>query len=283
MPEAPALFAAGLSWPESPRWKDGMLYISDVHNFRLVRLNGAGEVEPICEVPGRPAGMDFAEDGTLLLATGVGRQLLCIEPISGRSDVVADLGDHAKAYLNDLITHRSGWSWFGDTGFRFGLDTPSACGSLWGHHREHGLRKVAEDVFFPNGIALTDDQRTLYLAETFGKRITAFDVSPEGELSNRRVHAELPGEVDGLCLDADGHLWAPMLFTGKFLRIAPDGSITETVAFPGKSAIACVFGGDDRQTLFMCVSTTDNADPQKPIRHGEIYMLAGRVRGAGRP
>jgi sugar lactone lactonase YvrE len=281
--DTPELFASGLSWPESPRWRDGALYVSDVHNFRLVKLDGNGIIATVCEVPGRPAGMDFAGDGSLLLATGLGRQLLRIDPASGTQEVVAELGGMAKAALNDLITHASGWSWFGDTGFRFGVDAPAASGSLWAYHPSHGLRKVVEDVFFPNGAVLSEDQRTLYLAETFGKAISAFDVSPDGELSNRRIHARLPGEGDGLCLDADDHLWVPMLFSGEFLRIAPNGSVVESVPFPGRSAIACVLGGADRKTLFMCVCAMDRSDPENPVRHGEIYTLARPVSGAGRP
>ncbi len=279
----PVLFARGLAWPESPRWKDGELFISDVHNFRLARVSADGSVETICAVEGRPAGMDFAGDGSLLLATGVGRELLRVDPSTGDLEQVADLRGSAKAYLNDLITHASGWSWVGDTGFRFGIDEPSQSGSLWAFHPQGGLRLAADGIFFPNGIVISPDGFTLYLAETFGKCISAFDIGEDGVLSNRRVHATLPAEPDGLCLDADGHLWVPLLFKGTFLRISPEGNTVEEVSFPGKNAIACVAAGDDRKTLFLCVCTMDQTDPQNPKRDGEIYTLRLSIPGAGRP
>jgi sugar lactone lactonase YvrE len=279
----PKLLAGGLAWPESPRWNNGELLISDVHNFRLAKVKMDGTVDTVCTVEGRPAGMDLAEDGSLLLATGVSRELLRVDPVSGATRLLADMKDMAKAYLNDLITHASGWSWVGDTGFRFGVDEPSQCGGLWAFHPAHGLKLAANDIFFPNGMVITPDGLTLYLAETFGRRITAFDIGENGTLINRRVHAILPAEPDGLCLDAEGCLWVPLLFQGDFLRIAPDGEEIGRISFPGKNAIACVAAAHERKTLFLCICTMDRSDPHQPIRHGEIYTVELSVPGAGRP
>jgi sugar lactone lactonase YvrE len=283
LPNEPKLFARGLAWPESPRWRDGELFISDVHNFRLAKVRADGTVETLCAVEGRPAGMDFAADGSLLLATGVSKELLRIDPETGRQERVAELAGVAKAFLNDMITHGSGWSWVGDTGFRFGVDDPVLNGSLWAYHPVHGIKLAASDIFFPNGIVISPDGGTLYLAETFGKRISAFDIGENGALHNRRLHAELPAEIDGLCLDAEGCLWAPLLFQGDFLRVSPQGDIVDRISFPGKSAIACVAGGEDRGTLYLCVCTMDRTDPDKPVREGEIYTVSIPVPGAGRP
>lgn len=283
MPNKPKLFAQGLAWPESPRWRNGELFVSDVHNFRLVKVMPDGSVKTVCAVEGRPAGMDFAADGSLLLATGVRKELFRIDPQTGAQECVAELGDVATGYLNDLITHSSGWSWVGDTGFRFGVDDPVVNGSLWAYHPDHGLKLAATDIFFPNGIVTSADNKTLYLAETFGKRISAFDIGDDGSLHNRRLHADLPGEVDGLCLDAEGCLWAPLLFQGEFLRVSPDGTAVDKISFPGKNAIACVAAGKDRGTLFLCVCTMDRTDPDKLVRDGEIYSVSLPVPGAGRP
>jgi sugar lactone lactonase YvrE len=283
LPEQPKLLAQGLSWPESPRWRDGILYISDVHNFRIARVHADGSVDTLCKVDGRPAGMDFAADGSLLLATGVGRELMRIDPGTGEMDRLASLGERAKAYLNDLVTHPNGWSWFGDTGFRFGIDEPVANGSLWGFHADHGLKQVASEIFFPNGLVVSPDGAVLYVAETFGKRITAFDIAADGTLGDRRLHASLPAEPDGLCLDAEGCLWVPLLFQGDFIRIAPDGSEIARLHFPGMNAIACIAAGPDRRALFLCVSAVDRSDPERLIRNGAVYMLEAPAAGAGYP
>lgn len=281
--DQPVLLAAGLSWPESPRWRDGALWISDVHNFRLAKVDMDGTVETVCLVEGRPSGMDFSADGRLLLATALGKQLLDVDVSCGAVKTAVDLAGLTSAYLNDLITNADGWSWVGDTGFVFGADEPERCGSLIGWHPSHGARIVAADIFFPNGMAITPDGSTLYLAETFGKRISAFDIGRDGALDNRRLHAELPGSPDGLCLDAEGCLWVALLFEGRFVRISREGKEIDRIDFPGKSAIACIIGGNDKATLFLCVSRIDKSDPDNIVRHGEIHVMPAPTAGAGRP
>ena len=283
MPIETRLFAEGLAWPESPRWRDDMLYVSDVHNFRLAKLAADGSVETLSKVEGRPAGMDFAADGRLLLATGIGRQLFSVDPASGAMEIRTSLPPAEKSYLNDLVVHPDGWAWFGDTGFRFGVDTPEESGCLWAYHPQKGLKQAAANIFFPNGLVVSPDGATLYVAETFGKRISAFDIGSDGSLTNRRVHAQLRGEPDGLSLDAEGCLWVPLLFLGEFVRIAPDGREIEVIAFPGMNAIACIGGGADRDTLFLCVCKADRSDPQRPVLNGEVYVATPSAPGAGRP
>ncbi|MDL2402517.1 SMP-30/gluconolactonase/LRE family protein [Rhizobium mayense] len=283
MPIETRQIAEGLAWPESPRWRDHVLYISDVHNFRIAKLFSDGRVETLCKVDGRPAGMDFTADGKLLLATGIGRQLFGVDPVTGAMEIKTSLPAAEKSYLNDLVVHPNGWAWFGDTGFRFGLDTPEKSGCLWAYHPQKGLKQAATGIFFPNGLVVSADGATLYVAETFGKRISAFDIDADGNLTNRRIHAQLRGEPDGLSLDAEGCLWVPFLFLGEFARIAPDGSEVEAIAFPGMNAIACIGGGQDRKTLFLCVCRADRSDPQKPILDGEIHITTPRSPGVGYP
>lgn len=279
----PVRLASGLSWPESPRWRNGELFLSDVHNYRVAKVAMDGFVSTVCPVEGRPAGIDFASDGSLLLATGVGRHLLRVNPENGQTEMLADVGERAKAYLNDLIIHESGWAWFGDTGFRFGIDAPAENGSLWAFHSDHGARPVASDLAFPNGLVITPDNDKLYVAETFGQRISVFDIGDAGALSNRRILAHLPDRPDGICMDAEGCLWVSLLFRGDFLRIAQDGREVDRIAFPGKSAISCVIGGPDRRTLYMCVSTMGRDVDGNPSRRGEVFAANPIVVGAGRP
>lgn len=283
MPIETRLHAEGLSWPESPRWRNDVLYVSDVHNFRVAKVSADGQPETLCNVEGRPAGMDFNADGTLLLATGIGRQLLSVDPSSGAMEIKASLPPSDDSYLNDLVVHPDGWAWFGDTGFRFGMDSPQQNGCLWAYHPQKGLKQVARDIFFPNGLAVSADGATLFVAETFGKRISAFDIGTDGSLTNRRIHAQLRGEPDGLSIDAEGCLWVPLLFLGEFVRIAPDGHEVQTIEFPGMNAIACIGSGDDRKTLFLCVCKADRSNPQKPVLSGEVHIALPVSPGAGSP
>ena len=278
----PVLMAEGLSWPESPRWRDGQLWLSDVHNFRLVRLESSGALGAVIPIPGRPAGIGFMPDGRLLLATALDRKLLWVGR-DGSLSVAADLGKIAKSYLNDMIVDSKGRAWVGDTGFVFGSGEPERPGALLVYDEVAGLRVAAENIRFPNGIAIAEDESVLYLAETLGKCITAFDIAPGGRLGNRRVHATLESAPDGLCLDATGHLWTPLLFQGEFHRIAPDGAVVERIAFAKKRAIACTLGGEDRHTLFLCVSAVHESNSEAPIRSGAVYSHRVEIPGAGLP
>ena len=278
----PILVAEGLTWPESPRWRDGWLWVSDVHAFRLVRIGADGTVEAVAPIPGRPAGMGFMPDGRLLLATAIDRTLLWVGA-DGAVTPAQDLKPVTRSCLNDMAVDGRGRAWVGDTGFVFGSGEPERPGALLVFEEGRGARVAAEDIRFPNGIAITPDGGTLFLAETFGDRVTAFDVGEDGSLSGRRVHAELESSPDGLCLDAEGHLWVPLLFKGEFQRVSPRGRVVERIAFPGKRAIACTLGGDDRRTLFLCVSAIDDTDPQRPVRHGSVHRCRVEVAGAGLP
>lgn len=274
--------AGGLTWPEAPRWRDGKLWLSDVHAFRLVRIDESGTVETVAAVPGRPSGLGFMPDGRLLLATAVERCLRWVAP-DGSLSLACDLGTVTKSYLNDMVVDARGRAWVGDTGFVFGSGEPERPGALLVFDEADGVRIAASDVSFPNGIAITPDGGTLYLAETFGDRITAFDIGDDGVLRNRRRHAVLESSPDGLCLDADGHLWVPLLTRGEFHRVSPDGQVVERISFAGHRAIACTLGGADRRTLYLCVSRIDDTDPKNPVRHGAVHTCRVEVAGAGLP
>jgi sugar lactone lactonase YvrE len=276
--------AEGFSWPEAPRWCDGQLWISDVHNFRLVSVTSDGDIVSQIDIPQRPSGFDFIESGRILLATGLTKQLLLVSLSSGATEIAADLNGTVKGALNDLVVSETGWAFVGDTGFLFNVDEPKECGTIIAFHPEHGHRIAAENVFFPNGMVITPDGKTLYVSETFGKRITAFDLDDDGgSLSNRRVFAEVPGSPDGLALDAEGGLWVPLLFEDRFVRVDADGKIVDQILFEGRRAISCITGGPGRATLFMGVAKLDNTDPDNPVRHGEVYEMSLNTPGAGRP
>lgn len=275
-------FADGLTWPEAPRWRDGWLYVSDVHAFRLVRIAEDGAVETIAPVPGRPSGMGFMPDGRLLLATAVARDLRWVNA-DGTLSLACDLTAITRSYLNDMVIDARGRAWVGDTGFVFGSGEPERPGALLVYDEAGGARIAASDIRFPNGMAITPDGGTLYLAETFGNCITAFDIGDDGALRNRRRHAALESSPDGLCLDADGHLWVPLLPAGEFHRVSPAGQVIERICFPGRRAIACTLGAEDRRTLYLCVSRIDDTDPKNPVRHGTVHACRVEVAGAGLP
>jgi sugar lactone lactonase YvrE len=126
-------------------------------------------------------------------------------------------------------------------------------------HPDGRAEVAAEDLIFPNGSVITPDGRTLIVAETLAPRITAFDIGVDGRLSHRRVWAELGDRFpDGCALDAAGGLWVATPPRREAVRVLEGGEITDVVStrYP---CIACMLGGDDGRTLFLCTSAWSDA------------------------
>jgi sugar lactone lactonase YvrE len=145
------------------------------------------------------------------------------------------------------------------------------------------VTRAADDLLFPNGTVVTDDGRTLIVAETLGHRLTAFDVAADGSLSNRRVFARLAGVFpDGICLDAEGAVWVADARTPRVVRVFEGGRIERTISTGDRCAFACMLGGLDRTTLFICTNFA-SGPAVADKRDGRIEAVAVDVPGAGLP
>ncbi|GAA5040659.1 sugar lactone lactonase YvrE [Thermocatellispora tengchongensis] len=275
-PTRPAVLAGGLVYPESPRWDRGSLLVSDVHAFRLVRVRPDGTWRTVREVPGRPAGLGRLPDGRLLLATALDRTLLA-GPEDGPMSVHADLSGLTTGLLNDMIVDPGGGAWVGDTGHALGA--PERPGRLLRVEADGTARVACEDLVFPNGLALTPDGRTLYVAETFARRITRFDVAPDGALSGRAVHAVLDGIPDGLCLDGLGRLWVALPELFRCDTVTPAGDVETAFGTGDWRPIAVCSGGPGRRTLFCTLARL----PEDGTRSGRVAALPLEPGGAGTP
>jgi sugar lactone lactonase YvrE len=135
-------------------------------------------------------------------------------------------------------------------------------------------------------MVITPDGKTLIVAETMGRCITAFDVTVDGSLTGRRLFADV-GAVglmpDGICLDAEVAVWVASIATSEFVRVAEGGAVTQRIPVPGKWAVACMLGGPDRRTLFLCTARTTPADMALGKSAGWIETFGVDVPGAGLP
>jgi sugar lactone lactonase YvrE len=143
---------------------------------------------------------------------------------------------------------------------------------------------AADGLGFPNGSVITPDGRTLLVGESMAARITAFDVAPDGALSNQRVWAKLEGvTVDGMCLDAEGAIWAACPFTGRCVRVVEGGEIVDEVKGSHPGTFACMLGGRDRRTLYLCTALDHVPEKARNARSGRIEAVDVDVPGAGLP
>ena len=281
MPQETKLLLDGLCFPEGPRWHEGKLWFSDMHAKSVLRVGLDGRVERVVEVEARPSGLGWLPDGRLLVVSMQDRRLLRLDP-DGLHEV-ADLSKLADFHCNDMVVDAHGRAYVGNFGFDLHAQEKARTTVLALVLPSGEARVVASDLAFPNGCVITPDGRTLVVAESMASRLTAFDVAPDGSLANRRVFAPLERKVpDGICLDAEGAIWIASPFSGECLRVHEGGRISQTVKV-ATQAYACMLGGPDRKTLFIC--TAADSDPVKcvTLRSGRIEYVQVDVAGAGLP
>jgi sugar lactone lactonase YvrE len=286
MSTAPRLepFVKGLAFPEAPRWRAGALWLSDFYQRRVLRVTPDGAVETVAEVPGQPSGLGWLPDGRLLVVSMNDRRLLRQD----RQGLVeaADLSGLAAWPCNDMLVDGLGRAYVGNFGFDLHARAPFAATSLLLVTPDGRVVVAAEDMHFPNGMVLTPDGRTLIVAESYGQRLTAFDVADDGTLRRRRVWAQLEGKgvgPDGICLDAQGAVWLASPVSREVLRVKEGGEVVERIPTEGQ-AVACMLGGDDRRTLFVLTGRV-LVTPQQSLdqRSGAIWQTRVAVPGAGLP
>ncbi len=273
----------GLCFPEGPRWRDGALYFSDMHARRVMRLEPGGRAEIVVEVPDdEPSGLGWLPDGRLLVVSMRRRRLLRLDP--GGLVEAADLSAIASFSCNDMVVDAHGRAYVGNLGSDVNAGEEARPAELVLVPPDGPPRAAAGGLLVPNGCVITPDGGTLVVAESFGARLTAFDVAADGSLGGGRTWADLgEGAVpDGICLDAQGAIWVAMPLASEVVRVREGGEITDRIPVSGLAA-ACMLGGDDRRTLFICAADTHPPDSGEPTRDGRIDRVRVDVPGAGFP
>ena len=281
-----------LVFGEGPRWHDDRLWFSDMHDHRVVATTVDGDATTVVEVTDdEPSGLGWLPDGRLLVVAMETQRLLRVEA-DGTIAVHADLSSAARGSLNDMIVAADGTAYLGDMGVRIhDLGAERRAGQTFRVAPDGSWECAADDLQSPNGHILTDDGRTLIVAESGGMRLTAFTVREDGTLTDRRTYAALTPErddvpvapPDGICLDAEGAVWVADPIGARVFRVREGGEVTDSMAFHDVIPVACVLGGADRRTLLMCVAADWKRDALAGRRTGRIDACEVDVPGAGRP
>jgi sugar lactone lactonase YvrE len=259
---------------EGPRWFEGLLWFSDMlgEAVHTVTLHGAMTTLPL---PGHaPSGLGFRPDGSLLIASTEDRKVLGYD--GDTVACVADLSDTVPAALGDMVVDDVGRAYIGSQAYKGG--------TIVRVDPDDTFTVVADDLDFPNGMVITPDRRTLIVAESMGRRLTAFTIGADGSLSDRRIFADgLDGPPDGITLDAEGGVWAAMTLANQFERIVEGGTVTDRIDMGERTAIACTLGGPERRTLFLLSST--DAYPQRLMgtKLSRLDAVIVDIPGAGLP
>jgi sugar lactone lactonase YvrE len=273
----PEPLANGFCFGEGPRWFEGLLWFSDMLGEAVHTADMRGSLTTL-PLPGHsPSGLGFRPDGSLLIASTEDRQVLRYD--GETVDTIADLADLAPASLGDMVVDDAGRAYVGSQAREGGV--------IVRLDPDDSATVVAENLDFPNGMVITADRRTLIVAESTGRRLTAFTIADgdnQGALSDRRVFADgLDGPPDGIALDAEGGVWTSMTLAHQFERILEGGEVTDRIDMGERVAIACALGGPERRTLFLLSST--DAYPKRLVgtRLSQLDAVLVDTPAAGLP
>lgn len=278
----PKVVAEGLCFPEGPRWRDGALFFSDFYRHTVFRLPPGGDLQAVAKVENQPSGLGWLPDGRMLIVSMKDRRVLRLEG-DGTLAEHADLSALAGYHCNDMVVDAEGRAYVGNFGYNHYEEPEQKLADLIRVDPDGTTSVAAEGFAFPNGSIITPDGGTLIVGETRANRLTAFDIASDGTLSGRRVWADLgEGFPDGICLDAEGAIWVADPRNAETIRVAEGGEVLERVSTGARGSFACMLGGDDRKTLYIC--TSSGSGPKAAERRdGCIEAIRVAVPGAGLP
>jgi sugar lactone lactonase YvrE len=270
---------SGLAFGESVRWHSDRAWCADWGAGTIVAVDLDGNGGPVRTVPAMPASFDWLPDGRMLVLAG---GLVRVDP-DGSTNSHGDLTGLGSRW-NELVVDAHGNAYVNQVGFDLMGGEEPRSGTIVLMTPDGPARTVADDVWFPNGMAITQDGTTLIVAESYRNRLSAFTIGHGGVLSDRRVWAELGGGVpDGICMDAEGAVWYADVPNRCCARVAQGGELLQRIELD-RGAFSCMLGGPDGRTLL--IAATEWNGPQGMAHGGptgQLLAVQVDVPHAGHP
>jgi sugar lactone lactonase YvrE len=265
-------------FPECPRWHDGELWFTLSNRIMVARLDGTLRV--FGEVDGHVAlGLAFFDDGSVLSGSAFRRQIYRFFP-DGRRETFADLSEEIADITNECAVGRNGSVYVGSVGFEFLKGDAPRPTRLVRIAPDGAVSRVGPELFMPNGMVLSDDGQTLYVAESMGRKITAVTVADDGDIKAARIVADLSAtdadHPDGLALAPDGSIYyaAPLVPGGAVVHVSPSGVEMGRYMVGWPHSTSCALGGPSGRTLFVTVTDVMVAGNEAQTQHAAIMTVA---------
>jgi len=254
----PCKLADGFEFPEGPAFDArGELYLVNLTGGFISRVSLDGRSEIFCRTGGKPNGANFDAEGNLLVAECGLKAIVAVSP-EGLLRIVADsCGSEPLRGPNDLVLDIDGGFYFTDPD---GSSIENPIGCVYYVSPDRTVRRVAEGLAYPNGLALVEDRSVLIVAETQTRRLYRYERHADGTLGERRIFCELTGGVgpDGMCLDAEGNLYVAHYGAGCVVVIDPAGKQIGQLRAGGQNPTNCCFGPPDGEAA-RCLFVTETA------------------------
>ena len=280
---SPKTLMTGLAFGESPRWHDGRLWFANWTTSEIVAVDEDGKSEVAVHLPFDefPVSIDWLPDGRMLVVSR--SHGLNVLQADGALQSYGDLSALAGMGWNEIVVDGRGNTYINGSSFDPATFTPGP-GVIVLITPDGTARQVATGIAFPNGMTISSDNTALVIAESHGKKLTAFDVADDGGLSNQRTWAELGNDnPDGICFDAEGAVWYASVPGKHCVRVKEGGEVLQTISVD-RGCFACMIGGEDRKTLFIMAAEWHGMDKMIGVpRTGRVLVSAVSVAGAGWP
>lgn len=269
----------GLSFGEGPRWRDGALWLAEMHDQRVLKVTPDGTATTIVTIDDDTSGLGWMPNGDLLVVSMRKRQLLRFD--GQNVHVHADLSRHASSHCNDMVVDATGRAYVGNFGFDlFSPDVQPRPAEIIRVEPDGAVLVEDDETMFPNGMVITPDGGTLIVGESFGNRLTAYDIGNDGGLTNKRLWADLPQTgPDGICLDDQGGVWVASPMARACVRVAEGGEITHRIE-TDRSAIACTIGGD---SLYLITAASMAPEQARANRDARVEVHPAPFASGGSP
>ena len=280
--------------PEAPRWHGDALLLSNIWDGKVLSLDLDGHVQVVAAFPEEYAsGLGVLPNGDLVVVLMKSRRIVRVNASRQQHDY-ADLSQLTPFHINDMIVGPGGRAYVSQPGSNLFEGVMPGPTDILIVEPDGVARIGASGLSGPNGLAISPDGRRLYIAESTACRISTLDIADDGSLSNLRVFGDVPEEgfPDGICLDDEGGVWAaiPYLkadmngFGVGVIRMVDGGEVTHRVPMnESYRALACVFGGEDRRSLFICTTNEVHPHDTMVLRSGRVERLDVEFRGGGHP
>jgi sugar lactone lactonase YvrE len=286
------VLADGLTMGESVRWHNGRTWLCDWGTQSILAIDHAGSVEKFRNSEGLiPWTIDWLPDGSMLVVSR-GERFLRRVNLHGLLEIYADLGEAGlgedlfdlASSCNEMVVDGRGNAYINAIGYNMMAGEAPRPGVVLVVAADGAVRQVADDVHFPNGMAITADGSTLIVAESHARRLTAFTIEANASLSDRRVWADLgTGTPDGICIDSEGAIWYADVPNACCVRVREGGEVADVIQLD-RGAFSCALGGQDRRTLLIAATVWRGADTFSAVPPpGQLLAVDVDVPAAGWP
>jgi sugar lactone lactonase YvrE len=274
---------SGRVFGEQPRWHEGRVWFSDWGTQEVIAVDLEGNSEVVLRGRSFPLCVDWLPDGRLLVVSAR-EGLLLREEADGSLVTHGDLRSACEPPAgNELVVDARGNAYVNGGGFDLMAGEDFAPGVVTLVAPDGSASVVADDLAFPNGMLIMPDDRTLIVAESYAKRLTAFEIASDGSLTNRRVWAQLgDGVPDGICADAQGAVWYADVPNKRCVRVREGGEVLQSLELD-RGCFACALGGPDGDTLFMVANEWRGPAAMFETHDTQLLSTRAPAPAAGRP